>query len=308
MRGIYALGAPILAIIISISAIHVTPSELEDRIEGFAQMIVPVSDGSSVTIFERTGDHIEITFSYDVLIGEGGKFSTIAQERYTITSDGTYLISDCYRPYRNGGGHNIAAARLNGVPGHPDGIWAGEVVSYVLGRDGIPETRFNALGNYMENHTRLGDENSQLVLAFLRAMPEEIEAEVDCGPDTLNLGSWGLWITCYIELPEDYDPRQIDAETIRMNGVLPPELNPKYGFVKSEDSYIVDSDGDGIPERMVKFDRREVQKVAILTRQWDITITGSLYDGTDFVGSDTIAIIFPQAKPLGWAEWTRWFS
>ncbi|MCK4445332.1 MAG: hypothetical protein KAW09_12360, partial [Thermoplasmata archaeon] len=70
----------------------------------------------------------------------------------------------------------------------------------------------------------------------------EIKAQIDCDPDTLNLKSKGNWITCYIELPLGYDPRDVDAGTILLNGVLMPELNPKYGFVRSEDSYIVDHD------------------------------------------------------------------
>lgn len=307
MKEVWAQTISALCLAVTFSIVSVGPNEFEDSVEGFAQTIVPVSDGSSVTIYERTGDYVINTYSIETLTGGGGKFSTVANERYTITSGGTYLISDCYRPYSDGGGHNIAAARLNGVPGYPDGIWAGLVVSYVLGQDGIPETRFNSLGNHMKNHTRLGDENSRLVLAFLvETAPEEIEAELDCGPKTLNLGSMGNWITCYIELPEGYDPKDIDANSILMNEILSPELDPKYGFVVSEDSYVVDHDGDGILERMVKFDRSEVQKIAILSPQWRITMTGGLYDGTDFVGHDTIAIILHRAKPFAGMEWAEW--
>lgn len=127
--------------------------------------------------------------------------------------------------------------------------------------------------------------------------PTEIEAEVECGPQTLNMGSMGNWITCYIELPVPYDPRDIDANTILMNGVLAPELDPRYGFVSLEDSYIVDHDEDGIEERLVKFDREAVQDIAIITRQWEITLTGELFDGTDFVGYEIIRTIYPQARP-----------
>ncbi|MFQ6060174.1 MAG: hypothetical protein ACE5KV_02615, partial [Thermoplasmata archaeon] len=152
----------------------------------------------------------------------------------------------------------------------------------------------------------LGDEDSELVLAFLvDSEPEEIEADLDCDPETLNLMSMGMWITCYIELPYDYDPKDIDAESIRMNGTLKPELDPRYGFVISEDSYIVDHDSDGTPERMVKFDRREIRKVAMPTEQWEITVTGSLFDGTDFACTDTLTTIHPQAKRVSWHVWTE---
>ncbi len=306
MDSIWAPIVSIAFLVASIPTLGVMPVEYGDSAEFNSMTIVPVSDGTSVTIYERTGDWFILTYTVETLSGAGGKFDTVAHEHYTFTTDRTYLISDCYRTYSNGGAHNIVAVRLNGVPEYPGGIWAGEVVSYILGRDGIPETRFNALGEYMENHTRFGDENSQLVFAFLvESAPTEIDAEVECGPQTLNMGSIGNWITCYIELPVPYDPRDIDANTILMNGVLSPELDPKYGFVSLEESYIVDHDEDGIEERLVKFDRDSVQGIGVISRQWEITLTGSLVDGTDFVGHEVIRTIYPQAEPMGGAECTE---
>ena len=126
---------------------------------------------------------------------------------------------------------------------------------------------------------------------------KQIEATIDIDPDTLNPLSRGRWITCYIELPGGYDPRDINASTILLMDTLSAELNPKYGFVKSEESYIVDHDGNGIYERMVKFDR---QKVIALLDPGDavtLTVTGQLNDGTGFQGSDTIRVVHgPTAR------------
>ena len=202
MDSIWAAIVSIAFLVASIPTLGVMPVEYRDSAEFNSMSVVPVSDGTSVTIYERTGDRFTLTYTVATLSGAGGRFDTVAGEHYTFTTDGTHLISDCYRTYSNGGAHNIVAARLDGVPEYPGGIWIGEVVSYVLGRDGIPETRFNALGEQMENHTRFGDENSQLVFAFLvESGPREIDAEVECGPQTVNMGSMGNWITCYIELP-----------------------------------------------------------------------------------------------------------
>lgn len=123
--------------------------------------------------------------------------------------------------------------------------------------------------------------------------PPEIEAEVDCHPDSLNKWSEGNWITCYIELPEGYDPRDIDASTILLNDILRPELNARYGFVASEESYLVDNDGDSIPERMVKFDRQDVQDALHVGGRVELRITGLLRDGTKFEGRDEIRLFEP---------------
>lgn len=120
---------------------------------------------------------------------------------------------------------------------------------------------------------------------------KQIKAGIDIDPDTLNALSRGKWITGYIELPPEYDPKDINASTILLMDTLSPELNPKYGFVKSEESYIVDHDRNGIYERMVKFDR---QKVIALLDPGDavtLTVTGQLNDGTGFQGSDTIRVV-----------------
>ncbi len=118
-----------------------------------------------------------------------------------------------------------------------------------------------------------------------------IKAKIDIDPDTLNLKSKGKWVTCYIELLGQYDPRDINASTILLMDTLSPELNPKYGFVKSEESYIVDHDGNGIFERMVKFDRQRVIELLSPGDIVSLNVTGTLRGGIPFEGSDTIRVI-----------------
>jgi chitodextrinase len=120
-----------------------------------------------------------------------------------------------------------------------------------------------------------------------------IPATIDCDPDTLNLKSNGEWITCYIELPSGYDVRQIDGSTVSLNGI--PAYLGKEGWAKAEanESNIMDHDGDGILERMVKFDRNQVQ--AILNPGTAVlTLTGKVFYNlglADFEGKDTIRVI-----------------
>lgn len=128
----------------------------------------------------------------------------------------------------------------------------------------------------------------------LEVTVEPIPATIDCDPDTLDLKSEGKWITCYIELPEGYDVRNIETSTILLNELVPAELDPKYDFVKSERSYITDRDNDGILERMVKFDRGAVQEILEAGENVELVIVGKVLYNTglvDFEGSEVIRVI-----------------
>ncbi len=115
------------------------------------------------------------------------------------------------------------------------------------------------------------------------------QASVDIDPNTLNLKSRGKWVTVYIELPESYDVYDIDINTVMLNGEVPAESDPKYGFVKDPESRIGDYDDDGIPDCMVKFDRLAVQGILAVGDEVEITVTGEV-GGIPFEGSDIIRV------------------
>ena len=132
---------------------------------------------------------------------------------------------------------------------------------------------------------------------LIKLAPPGIPATVDIDPDILNLRSKGRWITAYIELPEGYSPEDIDATTILLNETIQPVLDPKYDFVTNSSEYIVDHDGDGILERMVKFNKTKVASwicndLGIEYGNVTLTITGEA-DGTPFEGIDTVKVLFP---------------
>ena len=117
--------------------------------------------------------------------------------------------------------------------------------------------------------------------------PQVLPATIDIDPDTLALHSEGEMITCYIELPEGFDVNDIDVSTILLDDTIYAELEP---------TYIGDHDIDGIPDLMVKFDRQAVIDYLINIGVQDgdeveLTITGELFDGASFEGSDTIRVI-----------------
>lgn len=139
-----------------------------------------------------------------------------------------------------------------------------------------------------------------------------VVAAVDIHPDTLNLKSKGKWITAYIQLPEGYNPEDIDATTILLNETIQPVLDPKYDFVTNSSEYLVDHYGDGILDRMVKFNRTEVASwicsdLGIQYGNVTLTITGEV-DGTPFEGTDRIKVLFPGDVDDDGAVTSRDFS
>jgi|GEM_PF-5193236 len=121
-----------------------------------------------------------------------------------------------------------------------------------------------------------------------------IPAEIQCDPDVINQRTKGEWMTCYIQLPSDYDVYEIDGSTVKLNGI--PAYLGKQGWAKAEgnDGNIADYDKDGELERMVKFDLKEVQDVLSEGEEVDLIIQGAVFyqsDLADFSGEDKIRVI-----------------
>ena len=82
----------------------------------------------------------------------------------------------------------------------------------------------------------------------------------------------------------------IDVNTVKLEyegKTVNAENNPKYGFVSNPESH--DSDNDGIPEFMVKFNREEVKRI-VKTGSITLTVSG-MAGNSYFEGSDTIRVI-----------------
>ncbi len=132
--------------------------------------------------------------------------------------------------------------------------------------------------------------NLWLIDDIVTDAPDIIEATVDIDPDTLNLKGKGKWITCYIELSGDYDVADIDATTVLLNWDIPAVVDTQHGFTSNPESYLMDHDGDGILECMVKFDRTGLETLDS-GGPVELTVVGLLNDGTPFRGTDTIRVI-----------------
>jgi len=143
------------------------------------------------------------------------------------------------------GGHDAFIASFNSSGGFRwEAHWGTEGLDHGVG---VGLDHFGKV--YIGGYTYPGPSGGYDAFVAAFALPP-ISATVDIDPDTLNLASNGKWITCYIELPEDYDINDISVETIRFDNNVPVDL--------SASSEIGDYDVDGIPDLMVKFDRSSV--------------------------------------------------
>lgn len=142
-------------------------------------------------------------------------------------------------------------------------------------------------------------------LAFADA-PAFVAASIALTPDTLVVcdpawrknawDNWGRWVTCYIELEEGYDARDIDGETVSMALDDEDEIRAYMGrecWARSEANRanLTDIDRDGILERMVRFDRDAIEEI-VAAGGTTVTIQGLLVDGeTPFVGTAMIQVV-----------------
>jgi WD40 repeat protein len=112
----------------------------------------------------------------------------------------------------------------------------------------------------------------------------DFACDIDIDPNTLNLGSGGRWVTCYIELPHQCDPHDIDISTIKLNDSVHAETTP---------ASIGNYDADSILDLMVKFNRSAVGSILIPGDSVQIMVRGRI-QGRMFFGFDTIRVIGTQ--------------
>jgi hypothetical protein len=128
-----------------------------------------------------------------------------------------------------------------------------------------------------------------------------IPAIVTLDPGTLNPASNGKWITCYIELGQDksgkaYDVSAIDGASVTLRcGDTDIRActtgDQGWATAAANDENVADFDGDGVLERMVKFDRAAVQALVQPPEPATVSIQGRLAGGKLTNGPQTNGIL-----------------
>jgi len=133
--------------------------------------------------------------------------------------------------------------------------------------------------NYSGSHT--GTETYSTTFTVI-AEPR-VEAVVEIEPHTLNLQSKGKWITCYIWLPEDCNVADIDPNSVVLESE-PNDIQADWIWFEEEEEVA-----------MAKFSRSAVQEM-LSVGELELTISGQLFDGTKFEGTDIIRVINKGSK------------
>src|SRR4030042_245832 len=147
-------------------------------------------------------------------------------------------------------------------------------------RFGIDASIHNITGQweivYYEEGERKESESAITNISLDEPTVLAIQADIYMEPDSTSLIKWGRWVTYYIELPSQYDARNIDIGTCMLKYSVPAENNMKYDFVKEPD--IKDLDNDGLPELAVKFGRYRLLYKMIIHPQVEMVIMGEVKD------------------------------
>lgn len=123
---------------------------------------------------------------------------------------------------------------------------------------------------------------SQILAPSSRAFT--LEANVKITPSTVNLNMQGDWITAHLGLPEGYNVADINPETILLENIFKPDatgIEEGKLTIRFEASMVID------------YLWTKLYHMAMYRASIDLTITGQLYDGTKFTGTDTIIIMNP---------------
>jgi hypothetical protein len=175
-----------------------------------------------------------------------------------------------YRQADEASGIDVVSATLDGVP-----VANGQVIDLaaMAGRHEFTVAAKDKAGN---------EARSSVVFDVY------IATTVDVKPGTLNANNDGgkAGLSAFLEFPAGYDVSLIDVSTVTLG------VNGSTVAALTQPTAIGDHDGDGIVDRMVRFDRQAViDALGAITGDVSVTLRGQLSDGRGFLGSGSVTVI-----------------
>jgi hypothetical protein len=125
----------------------------------------------------------------------------------------------------------------------------------------------------------LHPELSVPVLLHVREVPLD---HLELAPRTIHAGTRTPWIRAALQLPSDHDPRDVVVDTVSIDRML---------FAAPEWHQIRDTNGDGVDEIIVKFDREEFLRLFPVDGFVTVTVTGEVEGRTWFAGAETLRVL-----------------
>jgi hypothetical protein len=191
------------------------------------------------------------------------EFSTVI----TGTGIGSYNLNVLY-PYQGG----VLVATFEELPVVPGMSYVCAYNWHVLsdGGDGITLSVDYEGDGVMDYSSTVGLWTSIDELPVL----ESRRLRVDIEPQTLDCRSEGKWITCHVRLPEGFDPLQVDGGSVLLADCIAAE------------QWIAEKNN-----LLFKFDRQAVCGICPAEGARTMRLSGSLVNGTQFVGKGTVTIL-----------------
>lgn len=124
---------------------------------------------------------------------------------------------------------------------------------------------------------------------IINSIPQFVAANIEFGPETINLKSKGKYVTAYIELPAGYDVEEINLSSVAITAIDGVPIIPILALAKP--SEIGNFDNDAANDLMVKFKRQDVQ--AVLTPGIRVIKVEGVVNREMFVGERGIVVIEP---------------
>jgi parallel beta-helix repeat protein len=145
----------------------------------------------------------------------------------------------------------------------------------------------DGVGDTLLPHPEVGKDN----YPYMEADGWFIKVSLTIDPHVI--GFFGpRWITAYIELPPGYSVREANTSTVELAGVK-AITDAGYNWVTVEGEFITDIDGDGVNERMIRFERKNFDGFFNKTQDVSLALKGRLNDEESFHGKETIKISRP---------------